>query len=180
MTASEMQFLKAEAALRKSDPGTALVAYTNGISLNFDMLTTKYATNIPAGMEITPTSKANYLANTAIVPATAAGLNLTMIMLQKYIALYAWGVQETWVDMRRFHYTNIDPATGAQVYANFTPPSGTDLFSQNGGKLVYRARMRYNSEYLYDIPSLAAIGATTTGGAQIPDYHTVEPWFSKP
>ena len=176
MTASEMQFLKAEAALRKNDKATALTAYTNGISLNFDMLTNNYGLNVPAANVITPAMKTAYLSNTAIVPASSAGMTLTRIMLQKYIALYGWGVQETWVDMRRFHYTNIDPATSAQVYVNFTPPSGSNLFSQNNGKLVYRCRPNYNSEYLYNIPALTAIGAYPVGN----DYHTKECWFSLP
>ncbi len=176
MTASEMQFLKAEASLRKGDNATALAAYINGISLNFDMLSTKYTVLIPSGMEITAANKAAYLASTAIVPSSPAGLTLTRILLQKYIAQYAWGVQVTWADMRRFHYTDLDPATGSQVYVGFTPPSGATLFSQNNGKLVYRCRPRYNSEYLYDIPSLTAIGAYPVGN----DYHTKECWFSKP
>ena len=176
MTASEMQFLIAEAALRKGSNAASLTAYTNAISLNFDMLTSKYNINILSGMEITPALKAAYLANPGTVPASAAGMTLTRIMLQKYIALYAWGVQVTWADMRRFHYTDIDPQTGAQVYAGFTPPSGTILHSTNNGKLVYRCRPRYNSEYLYNIPSLSAIGAYPVGN----DYHTKESWFSKP
>ena len=176
MTATEIQFLKAEAAIRKGDKATALIAYTNGISLNFDMLTSKYQTNVPVANQITPSSKAAYMSNTAIIPASSAGMTLTKVMLQKYIAQYAFGVQETWVDMRRYHYTDIDPATSAQVYAGFTPPSGSNLFSQNKGKLVYRCRPRYNSEYLYNIPALTLIGAYPVGN----DYHTLECWFSKP
>ncbi|HEY2722438.1 MAG TPA: SusD/RagB family nutrient-binding outer membrane lipoprotein, partial [Chitinophagaceae bacterium] len=182
MTASEMQFLLAEAYLRKGDATDALTAYTNGISLNFDMLSTNYGTNIPAGDEITPGTVSDYLANPAIVPTLASSLTLTMIMLQKYIALYGWGVQETWVDMRRYHYTDTDPATGDQVYVNFqTPLAAGSLFANNNGKLVYRARMRYNSEYLYDIPSLMAIGAVSDlMGTQVLDYHTKPTWFSQP
>ncbi|MDP4264284.1 MAG: SusD/RagB family nutrient-binding outer membrane lipoprotein [Bacteroidota bacterium] len=174
MTASEMQFIVAEAAFRKGDKQTALAAYTNAISLNFDMLTTTYPQHIPAANAITPAVKAAFLSNPAVVPTTPAGLTMTHIMLQKYIALYAWGVQETWTDMRRFHYTDPDPATGNQVYAGFVPPSGVNLFPNNGGKLVYRCRPRYNSEYLYDIPELTRIGALN------PDYHTYECWFSLP
>ncbi len=173
MTASEMQFIIAEAALRKGDRATALTAYTNGISLNFDMLTTTYPQNILAAHVITPAIKAAYLANTAIVPA-ASDLTLTHVMLQKYIALYGWGAQETWVDMRKFHYTDIDPITNVhQVYVGFTPPSGINLFSTNNGKLVYRFRPRYNSEYLYDVPELTRIGAENA------DYNTLEMWFSQ-
>lgn len=173
MTASEMQFLKAEAALRKGTKDVALTAYINGISLNFDMLSTVYNFNIPAGKEITAANKAAYLANPNVVPASADGMNLTRIMLQKYIALFGWGSQETWVDIRRFHYTDPDPSTGQQVYANFIPPTTTELYINNNGKRVYRARPRFNSEYLYNIPALNAIGALAL------DYHTIPTWFAQ-
>ncbi|RYY11726.1 MAG: SusD/RagB family nutrient-binding outer membrane lipoprotein, partial [Chitinophagaceae bacterium] len=173
LTASEMKFLKAEAAFRKNDKSTALTAYREAISLNIDMLTSKYNKNIPAGKEITVASKAAYLNNPAIVPETTAGLTLTRIMLQKYIALYAWGMHETWADMRRYHYTDLDPLTGKQVYADFAPPV-TNLFEDNNGELVYRTRPRYNSEYLYNIPALESIGALDK------TYHTKKPWFVLP
>lgn len=176
MTAAEMQFIKAEAALRMSDPATARTDYINGISLSFDMLSNGYATNVPVANVITPASKAAYLADVNIVPATPAGMTLTRIMCQKYIAMYGWGIQDVWCDMRRYHYTNLDPATGQQVYPGFTPPSGSSLYSGNLGKLVYRCRPRYNSEYLYNIPALTAIGAYPTNN----DYHTKETWFSQP
>lgn len=175
MTASEMQFIIAEAALRKGDKPTAYAAYINGISLNFDMLTTTYSQNIPAGKSITPASKAAYLANPLVVPASPNGLTLTHIMNQKYIALYIWGTLETWVDMRKFHYTDIDPSTGKKVYAGFTPPSGANLISTNLGNLTYRMRPRFNSEYLYDIPELTRIGAY-----QYPEYNTYKTWFAIP
>lgn len=177
MTASEMQFVLAEAAYRKGDKATALAAYTNAISLNFDMLTTTYSFKIPAARVITPAMKASYLANPAVVPATSAGLTMTHIMLQKYIALFGWGTHQTWTDMRKFHYTSIDPATGKQVYADFTPPPTSPinyLVSTNNGKWVYRCRPRYNSEYLYNIPELTRLGALNT------DYITIECWFSMP
>jgi len=177
MTASEMQFTLAEAAYRKGDKATALAAYTNAISLNFDMLTTTYSFKIPAGRAITAASKAAYLANPAVVPASEAGLTMTRIMLQKYIALFGWGTHQTWTDMRKFHYTAIDPATTKQVYAGFTPPPTSPinyLTSTNNGKWVYRCRPRYNSEYLYNIPELTRLGALNS------DYITYECWFSIP
>ncbi|MBL0201114.1 MAG: SusD/RagB family nutrient-binding outer membrane lipoprotein [Chitinophagaceae bacterium] len=174
MTASEIQFIIAEAAYLKGDKTLALSAYTNGISLNFDMITTTYPQNVPTVFAITPANKAAYMSNTAVVPATSAGLTLSRIMLQKYIALYGWGVQQTWTDMRKYHYTDIDPATGNQVYASFTPPSGVNLISTNNGNLVYRCRPRYNSEYLYNIPELTRLGALNS------DYNTYKPWFAIP
>jgi hypothetical protein len=177
MTAAEMQFNIAEAALRKGDKPTALAAYINGISLDFDMLTTTFSNKIPTSRIITPAMKAAYLANTAVVPVSADSLTLTRIMLQKYIALYGWGVHQTWIDMRKFHYTSIDPATSKQVYADFTPPPTSPinyLISTNNGKWVYRCRPRFNSEYLYNIPELTRIGALNS------DYNTIECWFSQP
>lgn len=174
MTAAEMQFLKAEAYFKKGDKTAALNAYREGINLHFDMLTgtEAFTRNIPAGMEITPAKKAAYIA--AVVPATPAALTLSQIMLQKYIALFGFGVLETWVDMRRYHYTDADPSGSGQVYAGFTPPSGGELFPDNLGKLAYRYYPRYNSEYVWNINELKRIGATSF------DYHTQEPWFAKP
>jgi hypothetical protein len=101
-------------------------------------------------------------------------------MLQKYIALFGWGNLETWTDMRRYHYNkDLDPATGKAVYADFVPANG-NLYLNNNSKPVYRSRPRYNSEYIYDIPSLVTVGATDINGVQVPDYHTRETWFSQP
>jgi hypothetical protein len=94
-------------------------------------------------------------------------------MLQKYIALYGFGMLETWVDMRRFHYTDLDEKAGGQVYADLVMPSGIDLFINNGGKQTYRARPRYNSEYLYNVAELDRLGALAL------DYNTKEQWFSQ-
>lgn len=172
MTASEIQFLKAEAAYRKGDKATALTAYQQAISLNVDMLVNDFATNVPAAEVITPAMKTAFLAQ--VVPSSSASLNLTKIMLQKYIALYGWGVGETWVDMRRFHYTDVESATGKQVYADFVLPSGADLHPNNLGKPVYRTYPRYNSEFVWNLEAMRKIGADKD------DYHTVECWFSKP
>lgn len=172
MTASEILFMKAEAAYRKGDKATALQAYQQGVSLSFDMVQ-QYPNNIPAGHTITSTNKALYMADPTVIPLTPAGLTLTHIMLQKYIALYCWGVHETWVDMRRYHYTDPDPVTGKQVYASWQPLAPSDYFIDNNQKPAYRCRPRYNSEYLYDIPSLDKIGGLAL------DYHTKECWFSQ-
>lgn len=174
ITSAEVHFMIAEAAHRSGNKGLALTAYREGISQHFDMLTSTYNANIPAGREITPAVKAAFLANTAVVPATAAELTLQKIMMQKYIAMFGYGVLETWGDMRRYHYTDADPeVTGQQVYAGFIPPTGTALFPDNLGKLVYRMRPRFNAEYVWNIEELRRIGATDI------DYHTRETWFSQ-
>lgn len=171
MTASEMAFLRAEAAFLKGDKAAALVAYKDGIAKHFDLLMANYNTNVPTADLLTTAKRDAFLANTAVVPASANDLTLSKIMLQKYIALWGHGTFETWVDMRRYHYTDKD-ANGVQVYTGFTPPAAADLFPDNGGKLAYRMRPRFNSEYVWNINELTRIGATSL------DYHTKEMWFS--
>jgi len=171
MTASEMAFLRAEAAFLKGDKATALTAYKDGIAKHFDLLMANYNTNVPTADLLTAAKRDAFLANTAVVPASANSLTLPMIMLQKYIALWGHGTMETWVDMRRYHYTDKD-ATGVQVYTGFTLPAAADIFQDNGGKMAYRMRPRFNSEYVWNINELTRIGATTI------DYHTKEMWFS--
>ncbi len=171
ITAAEVHFMKAEAALRKGDRTTALQAYRDGISNNFDMLTSTFNVNIPVGKEITEPVKTTFLSNTTVVPATEAGLNMSKIMLQKFIAMYAYGALETWMDMRRFHYTDIDAGTGNQVYRDLVIPT---LFPDNGGKTVQRMRPRFNSEYVWNRLELERIGATTN------DYHVKELWITQP
>lgn len=173
MTATEISFMRAEAAFLKGDKATALVAYKDGIAKHFDLLMNYYNTNVPAASLLTATMKANFLANPLVVPANAANLTLSMIMLQKYIAMFGYGTFETWTDMRRYHYVDLDKTTGKQVFTDFVAPTGTGLFEDNGGKLVYRMRPRFNSEYVWNINELGRIGATQL------DYHTKEQWFSQ-
>jgi hypothetical protein len=170
LTASEVKFMLAEAYYKKGDKVNARQAYLDGISLSFDMLTGTYEAGITTGQKITAASKSAYLANPVIAPA-AGSLTLSQIMLQKYIALYGYGSLETWVDMRRYHYT--DQEGGVQVYADFILPTGIDLYINNNNKIVYRARPRYNSEYLYNVKELERIGALAL------DYNTKEQWFSQ-
>lgn len=152
MTYWEMQFMKAEAAFRKGDAATAFTAYRNGITAHMDYV------------GVTAANRDAYLASAAVSQNSGA-LTLSAIMLQKYIAMHGHGVLETWVDMRRYYY---DPA----VYTGFSVPS--PLFATNNGRLAYRARPRFNSEYVWNVNALKAIGALAL------DYNTVEPWFLLP
>lgn len=171
LTASEVFFMKAEAAYRSNNKAMALAAYRRAIELNFDMLQADYSVNVPATNLLTGTVRDNFLNNPLVVPAAASDLTLSHIMLQKYIALFGFGALETWVDMRRYHYTDLE--NGVQVYRDFAPPSGTNLWTDNNGALVYRVRYRYNSEYVWNILELKRIGADAL------DWHTKEIWFSK-
>lgn len=168
MTYAELQFIKAEAALRAGDQATALTAYTNGIRAHFQFVNDRSA---EAGNPnaISTASRDSFLASPNIVPAT---LTLSHVMSQKYIALWGWGHDEIWLDMRRYHYTDIDPVSLTQVYRNFTPP--TTLYADNVGKIVQRIRPRFNSEYVWNRDALDAIGGLAT------DYHTKEMWIIQP
>ncbi len=174
MTASEIQFIKAEAALRKGDAATALTAYNSGINFHFDFVNRSTMPRGNAvlftGNPITANERSTYMGS-ANVKTTAASLTLTDIMLQKYIALWGWGFFETFVDMRRYHWTDVDPVTNVQVYKTFTLPV---VAAENFGKPVYRVRPRFNSEYVWNRGELLRIGGLNL------DYHTYECWFSKP
>lgn len=173
MTYAELQFIKAEAALRKNLPAVAYTAYLNGINGHYDFINRSYSgyrsyAPVYNIIPISPAERARYLASNN-VKQSAGALTLTDIMLQKYIAMWGWGFLETWVDLRRYHYTDADPVTLEQVYKNYVFPA---TFSN--GKPAYRIRPNYNSEYTWNIDELAKWGGTKT------DYHTVECWFSLP
>jgi hypothetical protein len=168
-TYAQLQFVKAEAALRMGDQGTAATAYQNGISAHIDFVNARNLDNNQTPPQITATEKAAFLASPEIVPAT---LTLSHIMSQKFIAQFGWGHNEVWMDMRRYHYTDIDPVSGTQVFRGFAPP--TNLYPNNGGQIVQRIRPRYNSEYVWNIPALTAIGGLAL------DYHTKPLWITQP
>jgi hypothetical protein len=169
MTYAQLQFIKAEAALRMGDQATALAAYTKGISSHIDFVNARNLDDNQSPTQITATEKATFLASPEIVPAV---LTLSHIMSQKYIAQWAWGHNELWMDMRRFHYTDVDPVSGVEVFRGFAPP--TNLYGDNGGKVVQRIRPRFNSEYVWNIAALDVIGGRAL------DYHTKPLWIIQP
>ncbi|MBL0938366.1 MAG: RagB/SusD family nutrient uptake outer membrane protein [Gemmatimonadaceae bacterium] len=171
MTYSQLQFIKAEAAYKAGDKATALAAYRNGITSHFDFVNARNRDDNQTPTQITTAERDAFLANPNIMP-TAAGLTLTHIMSQKYIAQWGWAHVELWMDMRRYNYTNIDPASGKQVFPGFTPP--VNLFGDNGGKVAQRIRPRYNSEYIWNVPALDAIGGRAI------DFHTKPLWITQP
>lgn len=165
MTYAELQFFKAEALFKKGDLPGAYSAYINGISGSID-----FVSNPPSGTALTGSqnnisaaAKAAYLTGPC-VRQSAAQLQLSDILQQKFISLFVWGSFEAWADERRYNY---DPT----IFQGFQVPS---LYPDNAGKQVYLVRPRYNSEYIWNVPSLQAIGAMA------PDYHTKKPWFILP
>lgn len=164
MTYSEMQFIKAEAALRSSNRALALDAYQKGISASIDFVSA-------LGTAITTAQKTAYMTS-ASVKQNADDLTLRDIMLHKYLALYGYGFVETWCDLRKYHYNKGD-SNGNNPYSEVYQFPAT-FFADNGGEPIQRYRPRYNSEYLWNTESLKKVGADKN------NYHTVEMWFSQP
>jgi hypothetical protein len=184
MTYSEMQFILAEAYFLKGQVNNAYTAYLNGINGHFDMLNTHYIGYLNASTTTTTTAnthtqvlatrvqipaadRAAYLANTNFCPG-AVNLTLKQIMCQKYIALWGWGFVECWVDMRRYNYDNVN------IYPGYIIGNSIQLYPDNGAKLAERVRPRFNSENLWNVDPLNAVGGFA------PDYHTKKCWFSQP
>jgi len=178
ITYAMLQFIKAEAALKKGDPALALDAYKKGLNANLDFVrigaTAPGASVSGAAYGFSQDALINFkydstrtvfLNNPAVVPTNAANLTIQQILLQKYIALWGYGFIETWTDLRKFDYD-------ATYFTSFALPA--TLFSANNGKPAYRVRPRYNSEYIWNIDALTAIGGFE------PDYVTKKMWIQIP
>lgn len=129
--------------------------------------------------------------------------SLSHIMLQKWVALYPWGAFEGWVDMRKYHYdinysgqypsanngwdiAMVDQkwdTDASKVYkglylapAQVAGRKGT-YNTKNEGSPCYRIRPRYNSEYMWNVPSLESL-VPISGTAD--NYQCSIPWFAYP
>jgi hypothetical protein len=170
MTYAQVQFIKAEAALRAGQQGVARQAYLNGISSHIDFVNARNTEVAnPAISQISATEKATFLAHPSIAPAT---ITLSHIMGQKYIAQWAWSHAELWMDLRRYHYTDLDPVAGTQVFRGFTLPTTFDV--DNNGRPAQRLRPRFNSDYVWNREALAEIGGLAL------DYQTKPMWITQP
>ncbi|HAQ18605.1 MAG TPA: SusD/RagB family nutrient-binding outer membrane lipoprotein [Prolixibacteraceae bacterium] len=132
-----------------------------------------------------------------------ADFTLSHIMMQKYVALFPWSL-DTWNDLRRYHYdlvlgTGGIPATGTswtsdvvyhkldsdpnRVYKGLYLPAAnvvnrrTKFATANLGSPAYRLRPRYNSEYMWNLPSLQKL--TPIPGDK-ENYVTSMVWFTTP
>ena len=168
ITYAQLQFVKAEAALRMGNQALALNAYQKGIDAHIKFVNARNLEIGSAATQITAPEESTFLAAPAIVPPVGS-LTLSHVMSQKLIAQFGWGHNEMWMDMRRYHYT--DSVSGVEVFRGFAPP--TNLYFRNDGKVVQRIRPRYNSEYIWNKPGLAAIGALAD------DYHTDSLWITQ-
>lgn len=166
MSYAELQFIKAEAAFYKGNKDLALSAYTIGVKASLDATIRSELNPLPIGsLTNYNADRALFLASPAVIPTSSAALTINQILLQKYVALWGWGVIEIWTDMRKYDYDG-------NIFTSFTLP--TTFFPSNNNKPAYRVRPRYNSEYLWNIDALNAIGGFDL------DYHTKKLWIQLP
>lgn len=152
------------------------------------------------------TAAAEYLAGPFVGGLSMDEFSLSHIMMQKFVALYPWGAHEAWVDQRKYHYDiNYDKAAASngvptngngwnndnvfqkyesnpdKVYKGYYLPAselrGSSFNEKNSGSPCYRIRPRYNSEYMWNKPSLKVL-KPISGNAD--DYQCSVPWFAYP
>lgn len=151
------------------------------------------------------TAAAEYLAGPFVGALSMDEFSLSHIMMQKFVALYPWGAHEAWVDQRKYHY-DIDfdkgvnegvPSFGngwdknavkqkidsdpTKVYKGYyiyaAELRGNKFNEKNNGSPCYRIRPRFNSEYMWNVPSLETL-KPISGTAD--DYQCSIPWFAYP
>ncbi|QEC44853.1 SusD/RagB family nutrient-binding outer membrane lipoprotein [Pseudobacter ginsenosidimutans] len=160
---SQLQFAKAEALFIKNEPGLAHDAYKNGINGHMQFVNL-YGS--PVDPKISQTEIDAYM-NSTEVAQNGGELKLSDIMTQKYISQWGWAGMETFNDLRKYDY---DTAVFKNLY--FYQPE--DLYASNLGKLCYRYRPRYNSEYVWNKTELAKWKGTD------PNYNTLPTWAMTP
>jgi hypothetical protein len=167
MSYAQLQFAKAEALFAQGKTTEAYAAYIKGIDGHMDFVN-QYG--LALGSQTSPpitTAQITAYKTSSEVAQTPASLKLSDIMSQKYIAQWGWAGLEQWCDLRKYHY---DTAVFKNYF--FYPPD--KINASNKGRLAYRVRPRYNSEYVWNKPTLFIWGALNS------DYHTYEMWFSQP
>ena len=134
ITDEELFFIEAEAAFYQGNMERAYQAYLNGIQRNFQRL------GIGGDFNAYRESQA--------VAQSASQLNIAHIMMQKYIALYMQ--PETWVDMRRYGYSN-------QAYPELQyPENALPLYE---GRWIMRMPYDPQTEYIYNPNEIERLGA---------------------
>jgi hypothetical protein len=136
MLKEELYFIRAEAAFYKGDKEMALQAYRDGITTNMQRLN--------VGQE----DISNYMASPK-VKKTAGELQISDIMVQKYIALYLQ--PETWVDMRRHKYQET-------AYPGLKHPD--NVLPEFGERWIQRLPYDPQTEYIYNPNEIARLGAS--------------------
>ena len=144
-----------------------------------------------------------YLAGPYVGGMTLDKFTLSHIMMQKFVALFPWGAHEAWVDQRKYQYDIVHSgdypkfANGwdltmvnqkldsdpTKVFKGFyLAPAQVQgrkgTYSKfNEGSPCFRVRPRYNSEYMWNLPSLKGL-KPIAGDAD--NYQCSMPWFAYP
>jgi len=211
MTCAEIKFCLAEAYWKLGQKTDAFTAFKAGVRADLDFtgnyLSAGTKGQAVGGDKITKavftTLATQYATGQYVDGLPPADFSLSHIMMQKWIALYPWGAEEAWVDMRKYHYdisyTGEYPSSGngwdlstvtqkwdtdnSKVYKGlYLAPAqvrgriGT-YNTFNAGSPCYRIRSRYNSEYMWNKPSLALL-KPIAGTAD--NYQCSIPWFAYP
>lgn len=117
MKASEVYFLRAEAALYWPEFGDAATLYKEGVAMSFSEngVTTSVDTYLASGLQPVAVSLSGPINYSAPAPTTATTEftgtteeKLEKIMIQKWIAMYPNG-QEAWTEFRRTGYPALNP-----------------------------------------------------------------------
>lgn len=211
MTCAEIKFCLAEAYFKMGSKGEALQAFKDGVKADFDFTGTyiypgtkgQAAGGDKISKELFTQLAAEYEAGPYVGEITEDKLTLSHIMMQKWVALYPWGAQEAWVDMRKYHYdikytgdyptlnngwseTMVDQkwdTDPTKVYKGlYLAPAQVQsrkgsYNTRNHGSPCYRVRPRYNSEYMWNVPSLESL-KPISGTAD--NYQCSIPWFAYP
>jgi hypothetical protein len=211
MTCAEIKFCLAEAYWKLGQTTDAYTAFKAGVQADMDFTANYISPGLKGqplgGDKITKavfqTLATQYVAGPYVNTLPPADFSLSHIMMQKWIALYPWGANEAFVDMRKYHwdlaYTGEYPKSGngwdlsavyhkwdsnpAKVYKGLFLPSAqvqgrkSSFNTYNEGSPCYRIRPRYNSEYMWNKPSLAGL-KPISGTA--PNYQCSIPWFAYP
>ena len=219
MTYSELQFIKAEAQFRRGLKAEALVTFQGAVAASMQTtgayIVQGTAVKNASGKQtsvigdkinsaVYNTLSTAYLNSAYVKGLQLADFELSHIMMQKYVALFPWGL-DTWNDLRRYQYDLKVGASGvpsaadgswtqtrsyykadtdpARIYKGFYLASAevTNRKSQfattNLGSPSYRILPRYNSEYVWNQSALAAL-LPISGLA--PNYNTSMVWFCIP
>lgn len=140
---AEVKFLLAEAYLRSGDEPKALLELSNAIKASME------------SVGLLPVDYTAYLnTNGNFTGLSTFTQKLNRIMEQKYIAMYAQGTFEAWVDYRRTGTPLLVPPTGAQT-------------SFNPSKVIPR-------RYLYPISERIANGTNMNAAIQIQNGHLMD------
>lgn len=153
MTIEEMYFIKAEAEFQSGNTGAAFSAFQSGVEAHMDRV------------GVDPADASAFMSS-SMVPQTAAELQLSDIMMQKWLALYLQA--EAWVDMRRYQYDD-------EVYIGLTRPDNlADFWSDDDTEWIQRIAYDNQTEEIYNKPELERLGAY-----QNPDWLKVKLWWAE-